>query len=302
MLVNTYVDHIAYTFENGENISPLGNRVMNKINRDNIMNYSTITYNGRTKLLYNIEDLKPLASVIESLPEAEVIAYMKQFIDIIGTVYNNDFINIWAIDVNFVRLYYSSKSRLLKCIILPVNDDCDFHENMTWQQKYRNSLAMFCSQIFRTNPDKYAELFYVIMDMSKSEIELTQWFQKFDFGVTRVGDVVSNTDNNIIETVSGVLFLEHSSEMGNLIFRITQKEFIIGKSANNAQGVINISSSVSRKHCVIRKMDGSYTLEDLGSSNGTFLNGFGLEAGNQYYINNGDMIQIADVVFNVRVE
>lgn len=302
MLVHTYIDHIAYTFENNENVSPLGNRVMNKMNRDNIMSYHTVAYNGLPRLLYDIQDLKPLFNIIETLTEAEVIALMRQFLDIVSTVNGNDFINIWAIDVNYTRLYYSVKSKLLKCVILPVNEECDFHENMSWQDKYKNTLAMFSAQIFRSRPEMYADMYYLIMDVTKSEVELTTALLKFDFGVVRVDEVPSHPNTNSDESVGGVLFLEHNSELGNLLFRVTQKEYIIGKSTSSAQGVVNISTSVSRKHCVIRRNEGAYTLEDLGSSNGTFINGFGLDAGNQYIISNGDIIQIADVVFTVRIE
>lgn len=300
MVVNTYNDHVAYIFEANENISPLGNRVMSKMNKDYIMKYSTVTYNGKPKLLYGAEDLKSLNDIIGTLPEAEVIGLMKQFLDVVCTVNANDFINLYAIDVNFNRLFYNAKQQLLKCIIIPVNENYDFHENMTWQEKYRNTLAMFCAQIFRSQPDRYSELYYVVMDMSKSDVELAYELNNYDFGITRVSEVTTQVYSG--EESNQVMFLEHNSELGSLLFRISQKEYIIGKSVNSANGVISISNSVSRKHCVIRREDGNFTIEDLGSSNGTSVNGFGLEAGVRYILNGGDVVQFADIVFGVRIE
>lgn len=301
MLVNSYNDHVAYIFEANESISPLGNRVMSKMNKDYIMKYQMITYNGMPKLLYGAEELKNLNSIIGNLPEAEVITLMKQFLDVVCTVDENDFINLYAIDVNFNRLFYNTKQQLLKCIIIPVNEDYDFHENATWQEKYRNTLVMFCAQIFRGQHDRYSEIYYEIMDMSKSDAELARYLKGYEFGVSKFSDVTSRVED-AEDYLPSVLFLEHNSELGNLIFRISQKEYIIGKSLNSANGVITISNSVSRKHCIIRREDGRYTIEDLGSSNGTSVNGFGLEAGVRYLLGNGDVVQFADVAFSVRVE
>lgn len=302
MIVNTYNDHVAYIFEANENISPLGNRVMSKMNKDYIMKYSTVIYNGRPKLLYGAEDLKVLNNIIATLPEAEIIGLLKQFLDVVCTVNDNDFINLYAIDVNFNRLYYNAKLQLLKCIIIPVNENYDFHENVTWQEKYRNTLVMFCSQIFRSQPERYSEMYYKIMDMSKSDGEIAYELLNYDFGLTRAGESTTQIFGDNMVDDGRIMFLEHYSELGNLLFRISQKEYIIGKSVNSAHGVINISTSVSRKHCAIRKEDGGFTIEDLGSSNGTSVNGFGLEPGVRYMLNEGDVVQLADVVFGVRVE
>lgn len=302
MIINTYNDHVAYIFEANESISPLGNRVMSKMNKDYIMKYNTVIYNGRPKLLYGTEELKNLNDIMGSLPEAEVIGLLKQFLDVVCTVSDNDFINLFAIDVNFNRLYYNVKQQLLKCIIIPVTENYDFHENMTWQEKYRNTLAMFCSQIFRSQPERYIELYYMVMDMSKSDSELAWELMNYDFGVTRLSEVTVQMTEDNSRGDGRVMFLEHYSELGNLVFRISQKDYIIGKSVNSANGVINISTSVSRKHCIIRKEDGAFTIEDLGSSNGTSVNGFGLEPGVQYILSDGDMVQFADIAFSVRVE
>ena len=52
--------------------------------------------------------------------------------------------------------------------------------------------------------------------------------------------------------------------------RIDQPEFIIGKSRNRAHYAVD-NKTVSREHAVIRSCDGEYTLEDKGSTNGTFI-------------------------------
>jgi len=56
---------------------------------------------------------------------------------------------------------------------------------------------------------------------------------------------------------------------------------------------------VSRYHCVIRNEDGQYVIEDLKSTNGTFING---ERVNVYPLEEGDLIRIGTSRFEVRLQ
>lgn len=53
---------------------------------------------------------------------------------------------------------------------------------------------------------------------------------------------------------------------------------------------------VSRHHAEIRYDGKRYSVIDLGSTNGTFLNGRGLEANHQHSLTSGDLLQIATVL------
>jgi len=56
---------------------------------------------------------------------------------------------------------------------------------------------------------------------------------------------------------------------------------------------------VSRKHCRLIKDDGTLRIEDLGSSNGTFING---ERVQQAELHAGDTLQVGPVVFVAQVD
>jgi hypothetical protein len=79
------------------------------------------------------------------------------------------------------------------------------------------------------------------------------------------------------------------------------EEYIVRKQTtligrNEACDLIVDDSQVSRRHCQI-SWDGVYcTVEDLGSTNGTFINGQPLTAA--YALRPGDRLQIADVIFS----
>ncbi len=65
--------------------------------------------------------------------------------------------------------------------------------------------------------------------------------------------------------------VERSGPNPGKVFPLNKNEIYIGRDANN-DVVIN-DAEVSRKHCRLVLQAGGYVLEDLGSTNGTFVNG-----------------------------
>jgi predicted component of type VI protein secretion system len=82
------------------------------------------------------------------------------------------------------------------------------------------------------------------------------------------------------------------------IFRIEKPVAIIGRARGNAVRIP--SAQVSRQHCRLRLADGVVQVEDLGSVNGTFLNGkrvVGREA-----VRPGDQLDVGPVRFSIDYE
>ena len=78
-------------------------------------------------------------------------------------------------------------------------------------------------------------------------------------------------------------------------------EVSIGRSEDN--DIVLAEPRVSRKHAVINWLEppGVYVISDLGSSNGTYLNGTKLPANHPGVLKDWDKIRIASAVFTVRV-
>ena len=75
--------------------------------------------------------------------------------------------------------------------------------------------------------------------------------------------------------------------------------FLIGRSTKNGEGEKadfefgTAVTPISRLHAQISKRDGGYYIQDLGSSNGTYLNGMRLDSKADYLLNDGDRIAFA---------
>ena len=74
-------------------------------------------------------------------------------------------------------------------------------------------------------------------------------------------------------------------------YRLGPKRVLIGRT-DQGDIVIN-DSSVSRKHASIESRDGRFLLQDLKSTNGTFVNGESIDV---HVLNHGDKIRIGRTV------
>lgn len=75
---------------------------------------------------------------------------------------------------------------------------------------------------------------------------------------------------------------------------LTNDQTIIGRSLEC--DVVITSKRISREHAAISRQGWRIYLEDLGSANGTYLNGERIGAAMQ--LRDGDLIKVGDVVFN----
>lgn len=76
-------------------------------------------------------------------------------------------------------------------------------------------------------------------------------------------------------------------------FPLHQQDVVIGRATDNAISIPD--TSVSRKHLKLRKTSGGWVAMDLGSGNGTLLNGELI--GDETVLGNGDVIALGDTEF-----
>ncbi len=75
-------------------------------------------------------------------------------------------------------------------------------------------------------------------------------------------------------------------------FALKGSEISIGRDKTN--GIRISDRSISRRHCLIKRNEESFTILDFGSFNGTFVNGAAVK---EQTLNHGDQITLGDVAF-----
>jgi pSer/pThr/pTyr-binding forkhead associated (FHA) protein len=96
------------------------------------------------------------------------------------------------------------------------------------------------------------------------------------------------------------------SSMATALDISVTESVILGRSSENAIVDIDLTPyhasdfGVSRQHALIAPEGDGFVIQDLGSSNGTSLNGERLEANKPYPIHDGDMLFLGRMAFSVR--
>ena len=73
---------------------------------------------------------------------------------------------------------------------------------------------------------------------------------------------------------------------------LEQDYYVLGRSAT--VDITLDSTELSRKHAVLRREHGSFSIRDLDSTNGVYLNGTRIHAAQLYH---GDIIQFGDLAY-----
>jgi pSer/pThr/pTyr-binding forkhead associated (FHA) protein len=91
----------------------------------------------------------------------------------------------------------------------------------------------------------------------------------------------------------GTMFLVHQGRSIPIVSRIT-----LGRDSSNSVMVEDILAS--RRHAVIQKVQDQYFIEDLSSTNGTFVNGKPVPPGKYLRLNPQDTILIGRTELSLR--
>ena len=99
----------------------------------------------------------------------------------------------------------------------------------------------------------------------------------------KLNDKLQDTDSCLIQI--------YGKEMGHK-FTLNAREITIGRGADS--GIVCDMDNVSRTHARINGIEGDYFIQDLGSTNGTFVND---EEIKREKLRNGDLIKIGGTIF-----
>ncbi|MDX2041956.1 MAG: DUF3616 domain-containing protein [Acidobacteriota bacterium] len=128
----------------------------------------------------------------------------------------------------------------------------------------------------------------------KSSIEQVERLtgKKASLRLAMFSEIAAHIENHFTPRLIGVMPTGEKIEA-----LLNQPEIEVGKAPHNKL-VIN-DPTVSSTHAIVLVRDGGYSIVDLGSSNGTFING-NQQGGEAYTLQHGDKIQLGNVMLTFR--
>lgn len=96
------------------------------------------------------------------------------------------------------------------------------------------------------------------------------------------------------------LVIELSGNEEKSIVQMENGEKILGRDKNAADMVVS-DRSVSRRHAALCEQDGSVFIEDLSSTNGTFVNDIRIPENKRWKLRKGDILRIGDKKYSIDI-
>ena len=111
--------------------------------------------------------------------------------------------------------------------------------------------------------------------------------------VLQSGDGTTVLQSIVPEPAHAFLYRESTGET----IAITGEAFTIGKSNEQADYWISDNTNISRTHARVLRLYGQYYIEDLNSTNYTYVNGIRIEPGIKQILEVNDVIYLANEKF-----
>lgn len=299
-------DHIDFTLEKEEKLSSIGYKTLKNIKSPYILNSAHVFYNDADRIIYDTSNMEALSAIYDKLPDTVITAILAAFAEVLRIVEDKAFLEKEYIDLDMAHIYISMADNTAKFLILPI----------TYSQKSTSSnewllmaVHMISALIENRDQLRLRELANIWEAMDKVKISSDAGSIEQNNAMIELIEAVKKlypmstellTDSCSSSTFSIYVTLRYRGILGEMAFYVCTPEFYIGKNPD-MEGTIGINPAISRRHMRVITVNGLSYIEDLDSSNGTYLNGIRCESGKKYQIRNNDLIRLADMDFRVEM-
>ena len=256
-------------------------------------------YNGMVQLYYLTKGLKSFASMIPNLDAENFLTIVANLLSDIIDVKHNGFLSCQNIDIAFERIYVDPTTHKVSLVYLPLSKRI-YDDNSSFENEIRTGLVKLISGVSTLSSPKTMQF---SADLSNGTLSMEDLFVRVKGGKIVSGGQshVGQTDVGGGKASSGLLRIIAMNAPTRVEIAVTKDEFVIGKKAELCDGVIDFNKMISRSHCRINKRGSQYTITDLQSANGTYVNKVRLQPNQPHTINNGDVIRLANSDFQVSI-
>lgn len=228
-------------------------------------------YNGRDKITYFVEGYTTLRARLGNGDDS--LSCLCELVEAAIAVKENGNLSLRCIVFDMDHVFINDADSKLGLAYVPVDASCfDISETQACQAVFtlcKDALAIGCGVqsplrgISDTPAYESGDLKHLLRELD----DMTGASQGY---AERRGDVMPLPVFELVSRTPG-LRARH---------RIVEESTVIGRLPEKADFAITASATVSARHCcVFRSVSGSLSVKDLGSTNGTFVNGRALRAG-----------------------
>lgn len=260
----------------------------NKEQTGGFIKCSRAMFNGRISLVYFTGENKSLSQILLSIDPETFAAILKNLFEVLLEIKSIGFLSYQNIDISADKIFINQKTLSVSLIYLPIAS------NTVGEEDFLNELRTQLIQLISTTPtlssDKASK---ISMYLSNASMNIEELYKSISAECTG-GRYKSTSRQPLLNLVSVNAKVQCE-------FTINTNEFVLGRVATKCNAVIPGNPAISSAHCKFIFRNGEYFIQDMKSSNGSFLNSKRLVANELYSVKSGDRLRLANEDFLIRI-
>ncbi|MGM9603391.1 MAG: FHA domain-containing protein [Faecousia sp.] len=259
----------------------------------NFVKCMKMLYNGQVQLFYLTTNLKPFSSMIPSLDADSFMIITSNLISDIIDVKQNGFLSCQNINISFDKIFVDPTTYKVSLVYVPISKR-GYDDYSTFENEIRTGLVKLISGVSTISSPKTIQL---ASDLSNGMLTMEDLSGLIKGGKSTAVKSETRDDK---KTTGQVLRIVAMNAPTRVEIEVTKDRFVLGKNASSVDGVISFNKMISRVHCRIDRRGDKFTITDLQSANGTYVNRVRLQPNQPQLIKNGDVIRLANSDFQVK--
>lgn len=264
-------------------------KVLQSQANSNFIKCMKMLYNGKVQMLYLTANLKPFLSMIPTLDSDSFMTICANLLSAIIEVKQNGFLSCQNIDIAFDKIFVDPSNYKVSLVYVPVSKRI-YDDYATFENEIRTGFVKLISGVANISSPKTMQF---ASDLTNGMMTMEDLHNHIKRGKAAAAGAGQQAAQKVLRLVA-------LNAPTKVELRVTKNSFVIGKNAGAVDGVISFNKMISRTHCRIDRNGDQYTITDLMSANGTYVNRVRLNPNQPRVIQNGDIVRLANSDFQVK--
>ena len=280
--IMNYGKAMAFVLEDEKLFNPTQYKLLEAQMNNRLLPCMKMHYNGKIQLYYPVRDLKPLSNVLPSLDADSLLTVAANILSAASEVQCNGILSWNNLGLSVHHIFVEPATLQLSLLYFPVS------KLLYSEEELRRNLAQMFQNHSRLSPENKRMIVDMILDVG--------------YRLSDLAAELKQTPHSKPTVEPPRLRLVGLAPHQNVSFTINQSRFVLGKDPATADGLITFSPAVSRIHCRIERAGSRFTITDLESKNGTYVNRQRLAASCPHLLCGGDVVRLADCFFRIEIQ
>ncbi len=277
--------NITYIWKDDRLFGMTGYKFLKSHAQQGLVECVKLRYNGKIKLYYFTTGCQSLKDLLPDMEEDMLLSILAKVLKHILEIRDNGFLMCRNLELSSDKIFVEKGAKAVKLIYLPIQ--LTDRDTVSFERELRGRMTSWLSES-------------AVPELKRQQ--LRRIFQDEGLSLEQVYRHVCKEGAAACCAGQPKLVITAMDAVPPVRLVIRKKEYTIGKYQAAVDGAITFNKAISRVHCKIVYGEDGYQVKELGSANGTFVNGVRLESDEQRPLRDGDCLRLANSDFKVEVK